>query len=156
MSCGGRLGDELGNSSSEASDQPSISLKCYQPCNAYPMQLNNKLDVSTKAPQLSLIDPTPPQEQLWYSCKCGNCNCLLIGTLDLDSLENIQSYTQRSCLLCTAAVEPTMETPEDCNNIINHFSEVGGHLRMDRAVGVVPDFLDNSFDGAGPLGRVDF
>ena len=49
--------DELGNSSSEASDQPSISLKCYQPCNAYPMQLNNKLDVSTKAAQLSLIDP---------------------------------------------------------------------------------------------------
>ena len=31
------VGDELGNSSS---DQPSISLKCYQPCNAYPMQLN--------------------------------------------------------------------------------------------------------------------
>ena len=42
-----------------------------------------------------------------------------------------------------------METSEDCNNIINHVSEVGGHLRMDRAVGVVPDFLDNSFDGAG-------
>ena len=36
------VGDELGNSSS---DQPSISLKCYQPYNAYPMQLNNKLDV---------------------------------------------------------------------------------------------------------------
>ena len=53
------VGDELGNSSS---DQPSISLKCYQPCNAYPMQLNNNLDESTKAAQLSLIDPTPPQE----------------------------------------------------------------------------------------------
>ena len=52
-----KVGDELGNSSS---DQPSISLKCYQPCNAYPMQLKNNLDVSTKAPQLSLIDPTPP------------------------------------------------------------------------------------------------
>ena len=55
-------GDELGNSSS---DQPSISLKCYQPCNAYPMQLKNKLDVSTKAAQFSLIGPTPPQEQPW-------------------------------------------------------------------------------------------
>ena len=52
-------------------------------------------------------------------------------------------------LLCTAAVEPTTETPEDCNNIINHVSEVGGHLRMDRAVGIVPDFLDVLFDGAG-------
>ena len=58
-----------------------------------------------------------------------------------------------------------METPEDCNNIINHVSEVGSHLRMDCAVGVVPDFLDDSFDGAGclfdldpspVLGRVDF
>ena len=58
-----------------------------------------------------------------------------------------------------------METPEDCNNIISHVSEVGGHLRMDHAVLVVPDFLDNSFDGAGCLldldlspvmGRVDF
>ena len=58
-----------------------------------------------------------------------------------------------------------METPEDCNNIINHVSEVAGHLRMDRAVRVVRDFLDNSFDGAGclldldpspVLGRVDF
>ena len=28
------VGDELGNS---GSDQPSISLKCYQPCNACPM-----------------------------------------------------------------------------------------------------------------------
>ena len=71
-------------------------------------------------------------------------------------------------LLCTAAVEPTRETPEDCNDIINHASEVGCHLRMDCAVGVVPDFLDDSFDGAGclmdidpspvqaVLGRVDF
>ena len=42
-----------------------------------------------------------------------------------------------------------MDTPEDCNNIINHVSKVGGHLRMGRAVEVVPDFLDNSFDGAG-------
>ena len=58
-----------------------------------------------------------------------------------------------------------MKTPEGYNNIINHVSEVGGHLRMDRAVGVVPDFLDDSFDGAGclldldpspVLGRVDF
>ena len=58
-----------------------------------------------------------------------------------------------------------METPEDYNDIINHVSEVGGHLRMDRAVGVVPDFLDDSFYGAGylldldpspVLGRVDF
>ena len=61
-----------------------------------------------------------------------------------------------------------METAEDCNDIINHArlaSEVGCHLRMDRAVGVVPDFLDYSFDGAGclldldpspVLGRVDF
>ena len=129
------------------------------------MQLNNKLDVSTKAAQLSLIDPTPPQEQLWHSCKLGDCNCPLIGTPVLGSLENIQSYTQRSCLCCTAAVEPTMETSEDCNNIINHVSEVGGHLRMDRVVGVVPDFLDDSFDGAGclldldpspVLGRIDF
>ena len=62
------VGDELGNSSSEASDQPSISLKCYQPCNAYPMQLKNKLDVSTKAAQLSLIDPTPPGDHLRNSC----------------------------------------------------------------------------------------
>ena len=53
VSCSYHVGDELGNSSS---DQPSISLKCYQPCNAYPMLLNNKLDVSTKAAQLSLID----------------------------------------------------------------------------------------------------
>ena len=45
------VGAELGNSSS---DQPSISLKCYQPCNAYPMQLKNKPDVSTKAAQLCL------------------------------------------------------------------------------------------------------
>ena len=60
VSCSYRVvGDELGNSSL---DQPSISLKCYQPCNAYPMQLKNKLDVSTKAAQLSLIDPTSPQE----------------------------------------------------------------------------------------------
>ena len=51
--------DELGNSSA---DQPSISLKCYQPCNACPIQLKNKRDVSTNAAQLSLIDPTPPQE----------------------------------------------------------------------------------------------
>ena len=50
------VGDELGNSSS---DQPSISLKCYQPCNAYPMQLNNMPDLSTKAAELSLIDLTP-------------------------------------------------------------------------------------------------
>ena len=58
-----------------------------------------------------------------------------------------------------------METPEDCNDIINDASEVGCHRRMDRAVGVVPDFFDNSFDGAGflldldpspVLGRVDF
>ena len=58
-----------------------------------------------------------------------------------------------------------MEAPEDCNDIINHVSEVGGHLRKDRTVGVVPDFLDDSFDGAGclldldpspVLGRVDF
>ena len=57
-----------------------------------------------------------------------------------------------------------MDKPEDCNNIINHVSEVSD-LRMDRAVGVVPDFLDDSFDGAGclldsdpstVLGRVDF
>ena len=57
-----------------------------------------------------------------------------------------------------------METSEDCNDIINHVSEVSGHLRMDRLVGVVPDFLDESFDGAGclldsdpspVLGRVD-
>ena len=94
-----------------APDQPSIALKCYQPCNAYPMQLNNKLDVSTKAAQVSLIDPTPPQEQPWHSCKLGNCNCPLIGTPNLDSFENIQSCTQRSSLLCTASVEPTMETP---------------------------------------------
>ena len=65
------VGDDLGNSSS---DQPSISLKSYQPRNAYPMQLKNKPDVSTKAAQLSLIDPTPPQEQPWHSCKLGNCN----------------------------------------------------------------------------------
>ena len=39
------VGDELGNSSS---DQPSVSLKCYQPCNAYPMQLNNNLDEAQK------------------------------------------------------------------------------------------------------------
>ena len=80
-------------------------------------------------------------------------------------MENIQSYTQRSHLLCTAEVEPTIETPEDCNNVINHVSKVGGHLRMDHAVGVVPDFLDDAFDGAGclldldsspVLGRVDF
>ena len=48
-----------------------------------------------------------------------------------------------------------METPEDCNNIISHVSEVGGHLRMDCAVGVVPDFLDDSFDGAGCLLDLD-
>ena len=158
------VGDELGNSSS---DQPSISLKCYQPCNTYPMQLKNELDVSTKEAQLSLIDPTPPQQQPWQSCKLANCDCPLIGTPNLDSLGNIQSYTQRqqSCLLYTAAVEPTMETSEDCNDIINHASEVGCHQWMDRAVGVVPDFLDDSFDGAGylldldpslVLGRVDF
>ena len=47
-------------------------------------------------------------------------------------------------LLCTAAVEPTKETPEHCNDIINHASVVGGHLRMDHAVRAVPDFLDNS------------
>ena len=58
-----------------------------------------------------------------------------------------------------------METPEHCNDIINHAIEVGGHLRMDRAVGAVPDFLDDSFDGASclldsnpspVLGRLDF
>ena len=58
-----------------------------------------------------------------------------------------------------------MEAPEDCNDIINHVSEAGGHLRMDRTVGLVPDFLDDSFDSAGRLldldlspvlGRVDF
>ena len=59
-----------------------------------------------------------------------------------------------------------MEASEGCNNIINHVSEVGGHLRMDRAVvGVEPGFLDDSFDGASyllnldpspVLGRVDF
>ena len=101
--------------------------------------------------------PTPPQEQPWHSCKLGNCDCPLIGTSNLDSLGNIQSYTERqqSCLLCTAAVEPTMETSEDCNDIINHASEVGCHRRMDRAVGVVPDFLDDSFDGAGCLLDLD-
>ena len=45
------VGDKLGNSSS---DQPSISLKCYQPCNAYPMHLKIKHDVSTNAAQLTL------------------------------------------------------------------------------------------------------
>ena len=58
-----------------------------------------------------------------------------------------------------------METPEHCNDVTNHASEVGGHLMMDRAVGVVPDFLDDSFDGTcclldldplPVLGRVDF
>ena len=48
-----------------------------------------------------------------------------------------------------------METPKYCNNIINHVSEVGGHLRMDRAVRVVPDFLDDSFYGAGCLLDLD-
>ena len=81
------------------------------------------------------------------------------------SLEKIQSSNQQGCLLYTAAVEPTMETPEHCNDITNHASEEGGHLRMDCAVRVVPDFLDHSFDGAGclldsdpspVLGRVDF
>ena len=68
-------------------------------------------------------------------------------------------------MLCTAAVKPTMETLEGCDDIINHASEVGCHRRMDRAVEVVPDYLDDSFDGAGclldldpspVLGRVDF
>ena len=48
-----------------------------------------------------------------------------------------------------------MEAPEDCNDIINHVSEEGGHLRMDRTVGIVSDFLDNSFDGAGCLLDLD-
>ena len=52
-----------------------------------------------------------------------------------------------------------------CSDVINHGSEVGGHLWMDRVIGVVPDFLVDSFDGAGflldsnpspVLGRVDF
>ena len=94
------------------------------------------------AVQLSLIDPTPPQEL--HSCKLGNFNCSLIGTPNLHRLENIQSSNQRGYFLCrTAAVEPTMETPEHCTDIINHPSELGGHLKMDHAVVVVPDFLDN-------------
>ena len=44
-----------------------------------------------------------------------------------------------------------MDTPEHCNYIINHAGEAGVHLGMDRAVGALPGFLVDSFDGAGCL-----